>query len=137
MPTLRSFLFAGVLAAAAAGATLAAPSAHALEMETRMQLQAAMQRHISRTTIAGVYPKMNLATGQVEKLHPAAGHPRVVTLGEQYVLCSEFRDADGKQVSVDFYLARDDQRWTVFQVEFDNRAPLKALMSSGVAKMNP
>ena len=133
MSTLKHLLSGGAILAAC----LAVPSAHALEVQTRMQLQASMQRHIDRTSIIGAYPKMNLATGKLDQLHPAAAHPRIVSLGEQFVLCADFRDAEGKNVPVDFYMARDDQKWTVFQVEFDNRAPLKALMTSGVARMVP
>lgn len=106
-----------------------------LGIETRTQLQSAMQMHIERTTVAGAYPKLDLASGKLRKLFPAAAHPMVLQLGENYVLCVDFRDESGKPVNVDFYLARGEKGFSVFQVEFANRGPLEALMKSGAARM--
>ena len=90
-----------------------------------------MQAHIDRTTTAGVYPKLDLASGHVTKLHPVTGHPMILRMGDDYVLCADFRDAAGKPVNVDFYLAPREKGVTVFQVEVANRAPLEALMKAG------
>lgn len=103
--------------------------------ETRVQLQAAMQLQIDRSTISGSYPVVDLGTGRLRNLHPAAGHPMMLRLGEAFVLCADFRDDAGAPVNVDFYLARKQGRFAVFQVEIANRSPLEALVKSGVARM--
>jgi hypothetical protein len=106
-----------------------------LDTQTRVLLQAAMQTHIERTTVAGRYPKVELASGQVKQLYPAAGHPMVLRMGQYYVLCADFRDDAGKAVNVDFYLTEKAKGFSVFQVEIANRAPLEALVKAGAARM--
>lgn len=113
----------------------AAESTDKVATQTRVLLQAAMQSHIDRTTVSGSYPVVDMKSGQVRKLHPAVGHPMVVLMGEYYVLCADFRDGAGQAVNVDFFVARDDTKFTVFQVEVANRAALRSLISAGVARM--
>jgi hypothetical protein len=124
-----------VLPLCAAAAAQAAGSPGKVSTDERVQLQSAMQMHIDRTTVAGSYPVLNLATGKVRQLHPAAAHPMMLRLGDYYVLCADFRDDAGKAVNVDFYLARNDRKFTVFQVEVANRAPLDGLVKEGLARM--
>lgn len=59
----------------------------------------------------------------------------IVRIGEYYVLCADFRDDAGKTVNVDLYLAKKDKGFVVFKVEIANRAPLDALVKSGMARM--
>jgi len=106
-----------------------------VSVDTRVQLQAAMQSHIERSTVAGVFPFVDLRTGQVRKLHPGSAHPMMLRFGEHFVLCTDFRDEAGRAVNIDFYVARNDRRFQVFQVEVANRAPLEALVKSGAARM--
>ena len=106
-----------------------------LAIQTRVQLQAVLQTHIDRTTVSGVYPKVDLRSGKVSALHPAASHPMILSLGDYYVLCADFRDAQGTPVNVDFYVAKRDRGFSIFQVEFANRAPLERLVKSGLAMM--
>ncbi|MDE1950019.1 MAG: hypothetical protein KGL43_12405 [Burkholderiales bacterium] len=113
----------------------AAEAGDRISTETRVQLQAAMQLQIDRSTVAGSYPVVDLGTGRLRNLHPAAGHPMMLRLGEAFVLCADFRDDAGVPVNVDFYLARRQGRFAVFQVEIANRGPLDALLKSGVARM--
>ena len=45
------------------------------------------------------------------------------------------RDEAGKAVNIDFYVARAERRFQVFQMEVANRAPLETLVKAGVARM--
>jgi hypothetical protein len=125
----RRLIHAGVLLALGLKVGLAQGA------DVRTPLQAAMQQHIDRTLVDGAYPKIDLATGKVIKLYPAVAHTMVLQMGAHYVLCVDFRDAAGKPVTVDFYLASGDKGFRVFQVEFGNRAPLEALVKAGTARM--
>ena len=49
----------------------------------------------------------------------------ILSMGDDYVLCTDFRDPDGKFVNVDYYMTSRDGKYVVFQTEIDNRAPLK------------
>lgn len=142
MKPLHQFAFATLLSlSCVAIAPLASatdgPAAKTVKIATgtRVQLQAALQTHIDRTTVQGVYPKVDLKSGKVSALHPAAGHPMILSLGDYYVLCADFRDATGAPVNVDFYVAKRDRGFSIFQVEFANRAPLEALVKNGIATM--
>lgn len=128
----RSTLVALLTLSLSFGAHAAADKA---STELRVLLQVAMQTHIDRITVAGRYPVVDLKSGAVRSLHPAATHPMVLRMGEYYVLCADFRDDAGQPVNVDFYVAKGDKRFTVFQVEVANRAPLDSLMKAGVVRM--
>lgn len=105
----------------------------------KAELQAAIQTHIDRSAIDGALPFMNLETGKVEPLYPTEAHPLILTMGESFVgesfvLCADLRTADGAKRIVDFYLTHAGKRYKIIRTEIDNRAPLKALMSAGIAK---
>ncbi len=59
----------------------------------------------------------------------------VLQLANYYVLCTTFHDETGKPVNADFYLLKGPRGFTVFQTEFDNRAPLDGLVKNGTARM--
>ena len=110
-----------------------------VSLNTKLQLQADMERHIQGVMINGVYPHIDLTTGAQQTLFPAAGHPMILKMsqGELFVLCSELRDESGQSHNVDFYMAKSGASYKVIRTEVSNRAPLKALMERGlVAKVN-
>ena len=111
-------------------------AAQAVEDTTvlKAELQAAMQRHIDRSSIDGALPYMNLATGEIEPLYPTEAHPMILTMSGGYILCADLRTSAGEARLVDFYVADGGKRFKIIRTEVDNRAPLKALMSSGKAK---
>ena len=78
-----------------------------VSLNTKLQLQADMERHIHGVMINGVYPHIDLTTGAQQTLFPAAGHPMILQMsqGDLFVLCSELRDESGKSHNVDFYMA--------------------------------
>ncbi len=69
--------------------------------------------------------------GAVQKLAPAKAHPMMLKMGDNFVLCTSFRRANGSEVNIDFYVARKGARYAIFQTEVDNRGPLMALIKAG------
>jgi hypothetical protein len=47
------------------------------------------------------------------------------------VLCTDFRDSEGKPVNIDFYMARRGKSYAVFRTEVNNHAALDRLISAG------
>ena len=103
----------------------------------KAMLQVSMQRHIDRRLVEGAYLHMDMKTGDVQELHPATAHPMILKMGKYFVLCSDFRDKEGKSVNIDFYLARRGASFIVFQTLVDDRKPLVRLMKAGkVSRVN-
>jgi hypothetical protein len=118
------------LAAAIAGAVAGAP-ANAASVAEKVALQAAMQRHIDQQSIDGVYLHMDVAGGEVHKLYPLTAHPKVMQMGEHFVLCFDFKDEAGKKVDVDFYMARKGKSYVVFHQTVNDHSLIGRLMSTG------
>jgi len=112
-------------------AGFASPNAAALSLAEKASLQAAMQRHIDRQTVDGAFLQLDLKSGAVRPLHPVTAHPMVLRMGKHYVLCFEFRDDKGKDVEIDFYLARKAGSYVVFHTAIGSRHILKRLMAAG------
>ncbi|MDX1402238.1 MAG: hypothetical protein R3245_09975 [Kiloniellales bacterium] len=131
MNALRSFL--GSLMLVACLATTISDG-HAARVGEKAALQAAMQRHIDRNLVNGVFLYLDTTNGEVRDLYPSKAHSVILRMGDYFVLCSDFRDKDGKSVNVDFYLARDGDRYVVFHSAIDDRRILKGLLSEGKAE---
>ena len=97
----------------------------------KANMQAAMQRHIDRQMVKGVYLYLENQSGEVRVLHPVTAHPVILSMGPYYVMCYDFRDDQGKDVNVDFYLARKNSSYVVFHAAVDARSELKRLMKDG------
>jgi len=122
-------VFACLMAVAAA----LAHAGSALELGEKAMLQAAMQSHIDRSSILGRMPYVDEDKGRIEVLRLRAAHPLILRMGEFYILCADFEGAGGKDVNVDFYLARKDRGYVVFDQQVDNRGLVMRLMKSGKA----
>jgi len=96
-------------------------------------LQATMQQHIDRHRVSGLYQSVDLKTGTLRKLAPGTPHPKIFTMGDTYVLCADMRDEAGKNINVDFFVARRESGFVVFQSEVDNREAFRALIKQGKA----
>jgi hypothetical protein len=100
-------------------------------------LQAGMQKHIEDHLVQGAYLHLDGKSGKVQKLFPDTPHPMILTMGEYFVLCSNFRDAKGKEINVDFYMARKGSGYMVFKAAVEDRDSLKRLMRNGmVSRLN-
>ncbi len=105
--------------------------ASALSLQDKTSLQAAMQRHVDRQSVDGRYLHLDRESGNVVGLHPVTAHPMIMQMGENFVLCFDFRDGTGKNVEVDFYLARKRETFVVFHAAVSDRSVLQRLMQAG------
>ena len=108
-----------------------ASDAWALGLSEKAELQAAMQRHVDRQSIEGTYPALDPGSGEVLRLHPVTAHPMILQMGEDFVLCFDFRDGKGQDVPVDFYMTRKDGTFMVFHSAARNRQMLHDFMKAG------
>lgn len=118
------------LVAATVGLALPAFAAKLPEAE-RAALHATMLQHIDRQVTNGIYLHMNLKSGAVEQFAPAKAHPMMFSFGDHFVLCTDFKDAEGKSAMVDFYVVKRGKSFAIFQTEINNREPLMKLMEAG------
>lgn len=110
-------------------------SASQISVEKKVELQASMLQHINAMTIDGVIPYVSLSDGSIADLVPTKAHPMILSFGDKYVLCTDFRNPEGEFVNVDFYLTKNEDRYVVFQTEINNREPLNKLMEDGKVSM--
>ena len=101
--------------------------------EVRTQLQAALQRSLSRSMMDGALPHLDLTTGQLTKFYPTENHEIILKMDEVYVMCATLLGPDGKEVPVDYYISQSEGRYGVIRTEINNRTPLKALMDAARA----
>lgn len=114
----------------ASSLVISAP-ASALTLAEKASIQASMQRHVDGQLIDGVLLYLDQKDGDIQRLHPVTAHPMILTMGDHYVLCFDFRDDSGKNVPVDYYMARRDGEYVVFHTAIADRTLLKRLMSEG------
>ena len=110
---------------------IAATPAWSVGLAEKAAMQAAMQRHVDELTVGGGYLHLDSKTGDVVKLYPVTAHPTIMQMGENYVLCFDFKDSAGKDVAVDFYMAPKDRGYVVFHAAISNRHILQDLMKAG------
>lgn len=128
MIKLHTIIFGLVLLAS----SLAVPSqASALTLPEKASIQASLQRHVDGQLVDGVLLYLDQRTGEVRHLHPVTAHTMILTMGHHYVLCFDFRDNNGKNVPVDYYMAQRDRAYVVFHTAVADRTLLKRLMSDG------
>jgi len=132
---IQGLALAAVLAIGALACPATAGAAEPLSTADRVALQATMAQYIDQHTIGDAFMHVDPATGVVEKLYPVTQHPMIVRLNDVVVLCSDLRTKDGKTVNADFYAARDNGQFVIFQTEICNRAPLQALVMKGAASL--
>lgn len=126
---------APVLVAVSLALPQAAQAIDTTELKTK--LQASVQREVDRRLIDGALLSINYDSGESMALYPVEAHPMILTFDDgtdRYVLCADLRTVDGKSYTVDYYVAKNGNRYTIFKTEIDNRAPLKSLMKAGVVK---
>ena len=120
----RALVFAVALIAPTAG--------QALTLSERAALQAEIQRHIDGQLVDGAYLFLDTGNKEVRTLHPVTAHPMILQMGENYVLCFDFRDDAGKKVLVDYYVAWRNGSFVAFHTAIANRALLFRLLKAGI-----
>ena len=103
--------------------------------ETKVRLQSDLQKHIYRSLVDGAYHTLDSKSGEVRELFPLVSHPMILTMGKYYVMCADFRDSEGNDVDVDFYLIKRERGFHVFRAEIDNHELLENLMKAGKVKV--
>ncbi|MSO68961.1 MAG: hypothetical protein EXQ98_01575 [Alphaproteobacteria bacterium] len=120
------------MALAAVGVLSGAPAAVAVEtLNEKVQLQAAMQQYIDAQSIDGRFLALDQKSGEVRGLHLTTAHPEIMRMGNNFVLCFDFKDDQGKTANVDFYMARKDDSYVVFHTVLGDHVMLKGLMKDG------
>ncbi|SME99374.1 hypothetical protein SAMN06265365_11494 [Tistlia consotensis] len=130
LPPLLPALAAGVLALLAL-----LPPASALTLGEKAALQAAMQQQVERQTIEGVYLAYDAEAQQVRGLSPVTAHPKILEMGDSFILCFDFLDATGEPVQIDYWLARKGDGFVVFHEAVSQRQQVQALMRAGKVKL--
>lgn len=101
-----------------------------LSLNEKANLQAAMQRYIDQQMVEGVYLYLENQSGEIRALHPVTAHPVILSVGRYHVLCFDFRDDQGKDVNVDFYMVRKNTSYVVFHAAVDDRKLLQRAMQT-------
>ena len=103
-------------------------AAWGLSLSEKANVQATMQRYIDRQMVEGVFLHLEDESAEVRALQPVTAHPTILRVGRYYVACFDFRDDQGKDVNVDFYLARNEASYVIFHVAVDDRKLLQRMM---------
>ena len=109
-------------------------TAFALDLGEKAKLQGAMASHIDQLSINGNYPYLDTKTCKRRRLHAVTAHPVIMQIGKDYVLCFDFKDEGGRDVTVDFYIAPKNDFYVVFHTAIANRALLEGLIKTGAAR---
>ncbi|MBX2869758.1 MAG: hypothetical protein KTR18_13855 [Acidiferrobacterales bacterium] len=104
-------------------ASAAKPSA-ALQVE----LQNAMLSYTDSILVDGGYSYLDTKTDSLTTVYPANTHPFVVTLGENYFVCSEFITEAGDTITADYLVRQIGEKYSVVQMILDDRDSLKKAM---------
>jgi hypothetical protein len=98
------------------------------------QLQTVMQRHIEGQLIDGALRVRDLSNGDVYLYYPTERHSMVMSIDEDYILCTDLVSESGESVPVDFYVTSAGDDYFVYQTEINNRRPLKALVEKNLVE---
>ena len=113
---------------------LATGPGYGAEIGEKAALQAAMQQQIDRSLVNGVFLHLNTDNGEIQRLYPQDAHPLILRMDDYFILCTNFKDIDGKSVNVDYYISRDGESLVVFHTAVDDREFLLRWISEGKAK---
>jgi hypothetical protein len=98
------------------------------------KLQTVMQRHIEGQLIDGALRVRDLSNGDVYLYYPTERHSMVMSIDEDYILCTDLVSESGESVPVDFYVTSAGDDYFVYQTEINNRRPLKALVEKNLVE---
>ncbi len=126
---ISAVLLALVLAVSSAKAETEVPAVEAIG------LQAAMQSYIEANLVNGSLLHIDESTGAVQSYYPAKAHPKIMQVGRYYYLCANFRDAHGQEVMLNFYVAKDGDRYVFFHTIFGEDEALEERIEQHAAKL--
>lgn len=97
----------------------------------KILLQATMQQSIAQQLIDGKFYFFNRKIGKIQSLFPAKPHPLILSIGDQFIVCADFRDPAGKSVNVDFFVARQGNGFVIFDTVIDDHDSITRMMETG------
>ncbi len=104
-----------------------------LSQSDKIQLHVGMQKSIKERLVDGKFYYFDDEAHKMVPLYPAKSHHTILSMGDNFVLCSDFRSESGKSVPIDFYMARNGDAFMVIDTVVGNRMPLMRLMKKGEA----
>lgn len=113
---------------------LAFSSANAARLSTALQveLQTAMLSYNDSILRDGSYHYLDTRSDTMRVIHPANAHPFIVSLGDNYFVCSEFIDENGDSITADYLVMDIRGKYKVVQMIIDDRESLtKAMKKAG------
>ncbi len=120
---MKTVLYLILYVLVAAPAFAGKPSA-ALQVE----LQNAMLSYNDSILVDGSYSYLDTKTDSLKTIYPANTHPFIVSLGENYFVCSEFITDDGETITADYFIRQKGEIYSVVQMILDDRDSLKKAM---------
>ncbi|NRG17084.1 hypothetical protein HPQ64_05230 [Rhizobiales bacterium] len=100
-----------------------------LSTEFQVELQSAMLQFTESILVDGGYSYVDTKEGVLKTVYPANVHPFIVTMGDDYFVCSEMIDDAGKSINADFLVRRIDDQYKVVQLIMDNRQAVQGAIS--------
>ncbi len=126
---LLALILGGILYAAPHGLTKAEAN-QPLTAEDKIALQSALLDFFEQGGDAdGTFRIIDRTTGDMLKMHTDALHPRIITLGPDYVVCIQLFDTSGQGHEADFVMRRGSGGWIVTDVLLNQRDLLKKARS--------
>ena len=111
-----------------AGLVLAPANAGKLSTELQVELQTAMLTYNDSILADGSYRYLDTRSDSMRIVYPANAHPFVVTLGEDYFVCSEFINDKGNTITADYLVRKIGGQYKVVQMILDDRESLQRAM---------
>ncbi len=111
-----------------AGLVASPAAADKLSTELRVELQTAMLAYNDSILVDGSYSYLDTRSDSMRIVYPANAHPFVVTLGEDYFVCSEFINDKGNTITADYLVRKIEEQYKVVQMILDDRESLSLAM---------
>ena len=102
----------------------------------KSELQGAMMDYIDYNSVEGKFLYLNAAQDRVIHYFPANLHPRILKIGDYFVLCSDFKTAEGANVDVDFLAIEAEGELRVIQALVGQRDVIRRMMKAQMASTN-
>lgn len=83
--------------------------------QLRTDIQEAMSQHVKSNTINNDYVLYDAVTGKLLRLQLDELHSGIVSKGDFYVSCADFKDAKGNKYDIDFMVAGPKEQLMVYQ----------------------
>ena len=100
-----------------------------------LALQVTLQSYIDASLVNGALLSVDAESGKTVQYFPTKAHPKVMALGNDYVMCAEVVDAEGKASMADFYFTRNGGNFVVFQSVVGHDPLLEKLMADNRVSM--